>query len=262
MDYLFRDFRDQTRPGLWPPDNPSMSVGRPFTPAGKPKLFLEIIPFSWRNVMKKLILPLLLLVAFGMLAAVESDPSAVVGYVKYPCVAGLNFIALPMQQGFTMATEVGDAIPATMVGTWDPATEEWVTIDAFPWGGWDGTDYAVTTGDPLLISVDADVDFYSIGDLPAPATYSMVAGLNTLMVPLNKSALNMASLVGDDIPSTMVGTWDPATEEWVTIDAFPWGGWDGTDYATTIGMPLLVSVDAATTWPALTPQPHQPQSRR
>jgi hypothetical protein len=162
----------------------------------------------------------------------------------------LNFIALPMQQGFTMATEVGDAIPATMVGTWDPATEEWVTIDAFPWGGWDGTDYAVTTGDPLLISVDADVDFYSIGDLPAPATYSMVAGLNTLMVPLNKSALNMASLVGDDIPSTMVGTWDPATEEWVTIDAFPWGGWDGTDYATTIGMPLLVSVDAATTWPA------------
>ncbi|HOC95561.1 MAG TPA: hypothetical protein PKH21_06090 [Candidatus Cloacimonadota bacterium] len=200
--------------------------------------------------MKKLILPLLLLVAFGMLAAVESDPSAVVGYVKYPCVAGLNFIALPMQQGFTMATEVGDAIPATMVGTWDPATEEWVTIDAFPWGGWDGTDYAVTTGDPLLISVDADVDFYSIGDLPAPATYSMVAGLNTLMVPLNKSALNMASLVGDDIPSTMVGTWDPATEEWVTIDAFPWGGWDGTDYATTIGMPLLVSVDAATTWPA------------
>jgi hypothetical protein len=50
-----------------------MSVGRPFTPAGKPKLFLEIIPFSWRNVMKKLILPLLLLVAFGMLAAVDWD---------------------------------------------------------------------------------------------------------------------------------------------------------------------------------------------
>ncbi len=32
--------------------------------------------------MKKLILPLLLLVAFGMLAAVESDPSDVVGYFK------------------------------------------------------------------------------------------------------------------------------------------------------------------------------------
>ncbi|MDD4223126.1 MAG: hypothetical protein PHD87_00870 [Candidatus Cloacimonetes bacterium] len=199
--------------------------------------------------MKKLILPLLLLVAFGMLAAVESDPSDVVGYVKYPCVAGLNFIALPMEQGFAMASEVGDAIPSTMVGWWNPATELWEKIDAFPWGGWDGVDFAVAPGDPLLVSVDAATDFYSIGDLPAPATYSMVAGLNTLMVPLNKSALSMASMVGDDIPSTMVGWWNPATELWEKIDAFPWGGWDGVDFATPIGMPLLVSVDAATTWP-------------
>ena len=200
--------------------------------------------------MKKLILPLLLLVAFGMLAAVESDPSAIVGYVKYPCVAGYNTIALAMEQGYTMASEVGDAIPATTVGTWDPAAEVWNTIDAFPWGGWDGTDFAVAAGDPLLINIDAATDFYSIGDLPAPATYSLVAGYNTIMVPLNKSALNMASLVGDDIPATTVGSWDPATEVWVTIDAFPWGGWDGTDFATTIGMPLLVNVDAASTWPA------------
>ena len=200
--------------------------------------------------MKKLILPLLLLVAFGMLAAVESDPSAIVGYVKYPCVAGYNTIALAMEQGYTMASEVGDAIPATTVGTWDPAAEVWNTSDAFPWGGWDGTDFAVAAGDPLLINIDAATDFYSIGDLPAPATYSLVAGYNTIMVPLNKSALNMASLVGDDIPATTVGSWDPATEVWVTIDAFPWGGWDGTDFATTIGMPLLVNVDAASTWPA------------
>jgi hypothetical protein len=105
--------------------------------------------------MKKLILPLLLLVAFGMLAAVESDPSAIVGYVKYPCVAGYNTIALAMEQGYTMASEVGDAIPATTVGTWDPAAEIWIKIDAFPWGGWDGTDYATTIGMPLLVSVDA-----------------------------------------------------------------------------------------------------------
>ena len=200
--------------------------------------------------MKKLILPLLLLVAFGMLAAVESAPSAIVGYVKYPCVAGYNTIALAMEQGYTMATEVGDAIPATTVGTWNPADEGWDKIDAFPWGGWDGTDFAVAAGDPLLINVDADVDFYSIGALPAPATYTMVAGYNTIMVPLNKSALNMATLVGDDIPATTVGIWNPADEGWDKIDAFPWGGWDGTDFATTIGMPLLVNVDAATTWPA------------
>jgi len=206
--------------------------------------------------MKKLILPLLLLVAFSMLAPVESDPSNIVGYVKYPCVAGNNTIALPMQQGYAMASEVGDAIPSTMVGWWNPATERWVTIDAFPWGGWDGEDFAVVPGDPLLVTVETATDFYSIGDLPAPATYSLVAGNNTIMVPLNKSALNMASLVGDDIPSTMVGNWDPATERWVTIDAFPWGGWDGVDFATPIGTPLLVTVEAATTWPARSVAPN------
>jgi len=46
--------------------------------------------------MKKLILPLLLLVAIGMLAAVESDPSAVVGYFKKTLDdGGVQGIALP-----------------------------------------------------------------------------------------------------------------------------------------------------------------------
>jgi hypothetical protein len=46
--------------------------------------------------MKKLILPLLLLVAIGMLAAVESDPSAVVGYFKKTIGDGVyQAIALP-----------------------------------------------------------------------------------------------------------------------------------------------------------------------
>ena len=46
--------------------------------------------------MKKLILPLLLLVAFGMLVAVESDPSEVVGYFKKTIGEGVyQAIALP-----------------------------------------------------------------------------------------------------------------------------------------------------------------------
>jgi len=199
--------------------------------------------------MKKLIFPLLLMLAIGMLAAVESDPSNVVGYVKYPCVAGVNTIAIPMEQGFEWASDVGDNIGATSVGTWNPGTELWDTIGAFPWGGWDGDDFEVAPGAPLLVSVDDALDFYSIGALPVPATYALMAGVNTIMVPLNKSDLSMASEVGDDVGATSVGAWNPSSELWDTIGAFPWGGWDGDDFETTIGTPLLVSVDDAMNWP-------------
>lgn len=203
--------------------------------------------------MKKLILPLLLLVAFGMLVAVESDPSEVVGYVKYPLVAGVNTIAIPMEQGFTMASNVGDAIPANTVSKFLPTpTEQWESITVSPFGGWDGTDWAVSDGDPFQVSVDAAVDFFSIGSLPAAMpSYNLVAGVNMLMVPLNKSALNLASLVGDDITANTVSKFLPTpTEQWESITVSPFGGWDGTDWATAIGDPLQVSVDTATIWPA------------
>jgi len=59
----------------------------------------------------------------------------------------------------------------------------------------------------------------------------------------------MASEVGDDVGATSVGAWNPSSELWDTIGAFPWGGWDGDDFETPIGTPLLVSVDDAMNWP-------------
>jgi hypothetical protein len=61
--------------------------------------------------MKRFILPLMILLFVGSLLAVESAPSEVVGYVKYDCVAGLNLVALPMSQGYTLSSEVGDTYP-------------------------------------------------------------------------------------------------------------------------------------------------------
>lgn len=202
--------------------------------------------------MKKLILPLLLLVAFGMLAAVESDPSNVVGYVKYDLVAGLNTMAIPLEQGFTWASNVGDAIPATTVSKFIPSPSEyWESITVSPFGGWDGTDWMVYDGDPFQVAVDAAVDFYSIGDLPATIpSYNLVAGLNVLMVPLDQSALDWASEVGDAIPATTVSKFIASPSEyWESITVSPFGGWDGTDWVTAIGDPLQVAVDAATVWP-------------
>jgi hypothetical protein len=198
--------------------------------------------------MKKFILPLLLLLFVGSIMAVESEPSAVVGYVKYDLVAGNNTIALPMDQPYALASEIGDALGATTVGQFNADSQEWEYILAFPWGGWD-SDFAVVNGHPLWVSIDDASQYYSIGSLPSTSpSYDLVAGNNMIMVPLSKSDLEFASMVGDDIGATTVGMFNSTTQEWEYILAFPWGGWD-SDFDAAIGDALWISTDAAGTWP-------------
>ena len=197
--------------------------------------------------MKKFILPLLLLLFVGSIMAVESEPSAVVGYVKYDLVAGNNTIALPMNQPYAFASEIGDAIGATAVLYFNTATQAWESANASPFG-WSG-DFAVTNGQAIWISVDSAGSFYSLGNMPETIpNYSLVAGNNMIMLPLNESALNLASLVGDDIGANAVLHFNSATQAWESANASPFG-WSG-DFDTAIGDPLWVSTDTAGTWPA------------
>jgi len=105
--------------------------------------------------MKKLILPLLLLVAFGMLAAVESDPSNVVGYVKYPCVFGDNFVAMPMVDGATIVSEF--ALPyngsddINTVQLWDPVGQGWAACTNYG-GNFFDPDLPVGPGTPCFLT--------------------------------------------------------------------------------------------------------------
>lgn len=192
---------------------------------------------------------MLLLLAAGFLFAVESDPSAVVGYVKYPCVAGDNMIALPMQTTLTEASAVGEAIGAITIGYFDTATQLWIFIDEYPWGGW-SDEFAVSNGQPLWISVENNVDFYSIGDLPSTQpSYDLVVGDNVIMLPLNKSTLDSASSVGENIGAITVGYFDSASQLWTFIDELPWGGWTD-EFDTSIGAPLWISSENAGTWPS------------
>ena len=101
--------------------------------------------------MKKLIIPLLFIFAIGILAAVESEPSAIVGYVKYPCVAGLNHIALPMDQGLTMASDWAAGYPGLLdaMSYWDNINQGWIA--AVNLGYWDG-DFPVHPGSVMMIN--------------------------------------------------------------------------------------------------------------
>ncbi len=197
--------------------------------------------------MKKLILPLLLLVAFGMLAAVESDPSEVVGYVKYPCVTGLNFLALPMDQDYAWASEFADDYVGSFdtMYWWDQTNQMWQS--AFDVGYWEG-DFPITEGSVIWVNSLSALDVFSIGSLPATnASYSFVVGLNTMMVPLNYSSFAWASDVATSVGSfdTMYW-WDQANQMWQS--AFDVGYWEG-DFPVTIGYPIWANSLTATTWP-------------
>jgi len=202
--------------------------------------------------MKKLIIPLLFIFAIGILAAVESEPSAIVGYVKYPCVEGLNHIALPMDQGLTMASDWAAGYPGIIdnMSYWDNITQTWVAAINLL-GNWFG-DYPVHPGSVMMINALSPFNAYSIGNMPATnATYSLLPGLNDIMIPLNRSDITMAGQVGDEMQVLdNISKWDNNTQTWVaTINLL--GNWFG-DYPVVIGFPLQVNALSPVTWPSRT----------
>lgn len=200
--------------------------------------------------MKKFILPLLVLLFVGSLFAVESDPSEVVGYVKYDCVAGLNVVALPMDQGYMYASEVTDAYPGMMdaISYWDATNQVWQT--AIDLGGFWDPDFEVEPGMGLMLNAVAPFSMYSLGDMPASnATYSLVNALNLIMVPLNRSDLAYAGDLGIDVAVTdAISYWDAGSQVWQT--AIDLGGFWDPDFEVSIGMPLMVNAFSTGTWPS------------
>lgn len=198
--------------------------------------------------MKKFILPLLVLLFVGSLFAVESLPSEVVGYVKYDCVAGLNHVALPMEQGYTMVGEFGDAYMGYMdtMSYWDALSQEWVS--AFDLGYWEG-DFPIQPGSVLMVYALSPFNMFSLGQLPAQnATYALESGLNDIMVPLNRADILMAGEIGDEIGILdAINSWDATNQEWVA--AFNLGYWEG-DFAVEIGAPVQVYSYGQASWPS------------
>jgi len=209
--------------------------------------------------MKKLIAIIAILALATTAFATESDPSATVGFVKYECVTtagtNFNFVALPMDAGYTMASDLGDAIGScNAVAEWDASTQAWGQQASYIVPiGWLG-DFALESGHAYMINVTADVDVYIAGDLPADPIFNLVTtagtNFNFIMVPLSMSSLTMAGALGDDIGvCNAVASWDPTTQAWGQQASYIIPiGWLG-DFAIDIGQPLMVNVTADTPWP-------------
>jgi hypothetical protein len=204
--------------------------------------------------MKKLILPLLLILGITMLVAVESAPSEVVGYVKYDCVVGDNLVAMPMVQSFTTTTEFGAAYGEDInaINLWNSATQTWDASVNYGGGFWD-PEISIGTGSVLFFNATAPITYYSIGALPATnAQYSIVAGDNTAMIPLNMSALSTTALagatMGDGETVNAINLWNSATQTWDASVNYGGGFWD-PEGATPIGTPMFLNSGSAFSWP-------------
>jgi len=205
--------------------------------------------------MKKFILPLLLILTVGMLAAVESEPSAIVGYVKYDMLVGNNLVAIPMECPWQLASELGNSFGGNVdqISYWDAANQYFVTA-ANLGDFWIG-DFEIHTGDVLMLYSYTSNVMYSIGNLPATnASYNLVAGNNTVMIPLNCSSFSLASEVGNNMTAggvDQVSYWDNINQYFVTA-ANLGDFWIG-DFPVSIAMPLMVYSYAPFTWPSAPP---------
>ena len=193
----------------------------------------------------------------GSLFALESDPSDVVGYIKYPCVTtattNLNFVTNSMDAGYVMASDLGNAITGCdVVNYWDAASQGWAGATYI--GFWLG-DFALNAGWPYMVNVTAGTDFYSAGGLYDPVpTFTLVTtattDLNAISLKLSRSDLTMAGAVGDDIGvCDVVNYWDAPSQGWAGATYI--GFWLG-DFAVAIGDPLMVNVTSGTVWGSTT----------
>lgn len=206
--------------------------------------------------MKKLVLPLLLLLGISMLLAqAVSEPSEVVGYVKYDCVVGDNFVAMPMVQSLAWTSEFGAQFgdDINTIYIWNPATQTWDFSVNYGEGFWD-PEMEIGTNSTLFFNTANPITFYSIGDLPAtPAQFSVVVGDNTAMIPLNRSDLNSTALtgssMGDGETVNTIYVWNSATQTWDFSVNYGEGFWD-PEMEMSIGMPMFFNSGSEFTWPA------------
>ncbi len=161
-----------------------------------------------------------------------------------------------MNSGYTLVSEIDAAYPGKfgMVSMWNhpDIPMDWFT--ATPGEGYWDNDFEVGNGAALFVYANEEFDFYSLGSLyPENASYALEAGNNTVMVPLNQSAVNlpwMISEIGDSMDAAMISMWDhpDIPMDWFT--ATPGDGYWDNDFEISIGMPLFIYTNSALTWPA------------
>ena len=207
--------------------------------------------------MKKFLVSIVLVLFLGGLFALESLPSDVVGFIKFGLVTtastNSNHVGYALDMGFTTSSDLTTSIGATSVSNWNAANQAWQTYVA---GGPPPTEFAVTDGMGYACDISADTDWYCVGSLFSPVSFSFITTASTdanmFTLPLNKTALTGASgssLVLADMGvanAASISYWNVPAQAWATQTA---GGPPPTYFATYIGYPYQIAALQAFTWP-------------
>jgi len=208
------------------------------------------------GVMRRYIFLLLFLPV--LLLALESEPSEVVGYVKYECVSNINgdynFIALPLNAEYTTASELGADYPfISAIRQWDPTSQSWVASDNYGSGFW-FPDNTINPNEAILVSIsDSSADIFIAGTLNSAAEYVFVnnsnGDYNAMMLPFEESSLTTSTALGEDIPNcTSIRKWEPVAQEWIASDNYGGGFWF-PEFPVDTATAYFVTVDVGSTWP-------------
>ncbi|MDZ4121098.1 MAG: hypothetical protein U1C33_01660, partial [Candidatus Cloacimonadaceae bacterium] len=166
-------------------------------------------------------------------------------------------VAMPLEDGNTSTAEVGAIMgdgdsSVDAINLWDSASQQWIASTNYGGGFWD-PELLVENGSALYFNAIEPFAFYSIGSLPAAhPVYSVVAGLNTAMVPLNLNAAwtsEVGITMGDgDSSVDAINLWDAGSQQWIASTNYGGGFWD-PELEVSIGSPLYFNAIETFTWP-------------
>jgi len=155
-----------------------------------------------------------------------------------------------MNSSYATASDLGNAYPEKInaVSRWDTESQRWITASKSLFG-WLG-DFTVSSANGYMINTVQAFDFYSTGTVVTSPTYNLQHGVNMIVLPFEKTDINMASTLGDDIGTSIaVSKWDAETQSWITANKGTFGWLN--DFTTSVANPYLISITEETNWPSV-----------
>lgn len=216
------------------------------------------------------VLAVALLLGLGALA-VLAMPSANAPLAAAPVVSAAapeavdaggkyNTIALPLDNGITLASALVTDINATTAGT---ATQVWKWDPTLGYSIYDPADllpddFTLKVGDAVWVVMEGsgELVYSMVGDVPAEdsvhfdlvGTTPPSCRFNFVSVPLDQGSITSASQLATAIGDvSQIWSWDPITGYSIydPADLLP------DDFTVRIGYPYFVCMTATKTWPPL-----------
>lgn len=198
-----------------------------------------------------------LLVVFLPLLAIESEPSEIVGFMKYECLnvedGNYNLIAIPFECSYTKASELGADFPSlTSIRSWDSASQSWIASNNL--GGTWIPDNPIELNSVYYVNVQQASNVIIAGKLGSSPTYNFIinenGNYNTAMLPIDSSLIT-ASEWGNDIGSgtecTSIKSWNNTSQLWESSNNL--GSFWLPDNEIIAGRPYYLNVNSNITWP-------------